>query len=454
MTPFMTAFDEYLQTIIELQTRMIESQRAKLTQAAEKMSETTRTDGQIFLFGTGHSHLLAEEGFYRAGGLANVVPILSEHFMLHHLPELGSRFERTAGLADMILDRYAPRAGEMLFVFSNSGVNQLPVEMALRGRERGMFVVSISSFAYAQQASLSELGMRLDQSVNLALDNGGLPGDALLELSDFPWRVAPSSTVIGALLWNGLVAETTRLLLESGTQQPPIYVSINVKGAVEHNQGPPGKMASTQHSFMKTIPSSSQSFAIGIDIGATKIASVLLSETGDLIKSSQVYTLPQEGRQAVFDKVADQILELAQQCPGDLAGVGIGSPGQVDSNRGVVYNAVNLGWTEVNLAEEITDRMDRLGKAVPVWIQKDANLNALGEYYFGACPNCHDFVYLGLGSGLGAGIISHDRLITGGDWYAADVGHLSIDPDGPICVCGGRGCAETVVSGPGLIRVT
>jgi uncharacterized phosphosugar-binding protein len=235
MTPFMTAFDQYLQTIRELQTRVIESQRAKLIQAAEKMAETTRADGRIFLFGTGHSHLLAEEGFYRAGGLANVVPILSEHFMLHHLPELGARFERTAGLADMILDRYTPRPGEMLFVFSNSGVNQLPVEMAMHGRERGMFVVSVSSFAYARQAPLSDSGMRLDQSVDVALDNGGLPGDALLELSDFPWRVAPSSTVIGALLWNGLVSETTRLLLESGTQ-PPIYVSINVKGAAEHNQ--------------------------------------------------------------------------------------------------------------------------------------------------------------------------------------------------------------------------
>jgi len=105
----------------------------------------------------------------------------------------------------------------------------------MHARAQGMFVVSVSSFAYALQAPLSELGIRLDQSVDVALDNGGLPGDALLELSDFPWRVAPSSTVIGALLWNGLVSETTRLLLESGTQ-PPIYVSINVKGAAEHNQ--------------------------------------------------------------------------------------------------------------------------------------------------------------------------------------------------------------------------
>jgi len=235
MEPSYTAFDHYLQAINELQTRVVGSQRARLIQAAEKMAETTQRERRIFLFGTGHSHLLAEEGFYRAGGLANVVPILSEHFMLHHLPQLGSRLERTPGLADMILDRYIPEDGEMLFVFSNSGVNRLPVEMTLCGRERGLFVVSVSSFAYAQQAPLSELGMRLDQAADLALDNGGIPGDALLELPDFPWRVAPSSTVIGAILWNCLVSETARLLLTSGIE-PPIFVSINVQGAAEHNQ--------------------------------------------------------------------------------------------------------------------------------------------------------------------------------------------------------------------------
>ena len=229
------ALDQYCQAIRELQRRVVEGQRATLTQIAEKMAEATENDRRIFIFGTGHSHLLAEEGFYRAGGLANVVPMLSEHFMLHQLPGLGSRLERTAGLAELILERYAPEPGEMLFIFSNSGVNRLPVEMAMHGQERGMFVVGVSSFQYARQAPLSELGLRLDQRADLALDNGGLPGDALLELTDFPWRVAPSSTVIGALLWNCLVAETADRLLRSGVT-PPIFVSINVQGAAEHNQ--------------------------------------------------------------------------------------------------------------------------------------------------------------------------------------------------------------------------
>src|SRR4030095_4290642 len=190
-----TAFDQYLQAITELQTRVVESQRANLIAVAERMAETTRSDRRIFLFGTGHSHLLAEEGFYRAGGLANVVPILIEHFMLHHLPALGSRLERTQVWADIILDLYAPEQGEMLFIFSNSGVNRLPVEMALHARERKIFVVGVSSLAYARQAPLSDLGLRLDETVDLALDNGGIPGDALIELANFPWRVGPSSTI-------------------------------------------------------------------------------------------------------------------------------------------------------------------------------------------------------------------------------------------------------------------
>src|SRR4029453_8551975 len=101
-----------------------------------------------------------------------------------------------------------------------------------------------------------------------------------------------------------------------------------------------------------------------IDIGATKIASVLLSEDGTLIDSTQVLTQAHEGMRAVFDQVAEQIVNLARQRPGAVAGVGIGSPGKVDSNRGIVYNAVNLGWQEANLIEEIAHR---IGGNLPVW---------------------------------------------------------------------------------------
>ena len=193
-----------------------------------------------------------------------------------------------------------------------------------------------------------------------------------------------------------------------------------------------------------------ENFAIGIDIGATKIASVLLAEDGRVIASSQVSTAASEGKDPVLDRVAAQIQELIDQSPATVAGIGVGSPGKVDSSVGIVHDAVNLAWKEVHLTQEISGRIDA---RLPIWVQKDTNLSALGEYYFGACQGCNDFVYMGVGSGLGAGIISNAQLITGADWYAADVGHLSLDPDGTPCVCGGRGCAELVASGPGLLRV-
>jgi len=225
----------YLEAIQALQRRVIEEQSRLLDRVAARMAETIDGDGRLFIFGTGHSHLLAEEAFFRAGGLAPVVPIFSSALMLHENVELSSRLERTADLADDLLARYRPLAGEMIFIFSNSGVNQLPVEMALRARERGLFVVAVASRAYAQVAPLSPLGKRLDEVADVALDNGGRAGDALMPIEGFGWRVAPSSTVAGALIWNALVAETAARLQAAG-REVPAFASLNMEGAAEHNE--------------------------------------------------------------------------------------------------------------------------------------------------------------------------------------------------------------------------
>lgn len=193
------------------------------------------------------------------------------------------------------------------------------------------------------------------------------------------------------------------------------------------------------------------SFAIGVDLGATKIASALVTSDGKVLASRQTLTLTREGPQAVLGRVAGEIQALLSQADRPVAGIGIGTPGIVIPSEGVVRNAVNLGWDEVPLVSGVTER---LGLDLPVWVQKDANASALGEYYFGAAKGCSDFVYLSIGSGLGGGIIANSQIITGARWQSSELGHLSLDPAGRLCACGLRGCAETVVSGPGLLAVT
>lgn len=207
------------------------------------------------------------------------------------------------------------------------------------------------------------------------------------------------------------------------------------------------------------VENRSLTLAIGVDVGATKIASALVAGNGRVLAHSQLPTAVQDGTSAVLDRIAAQIMTMVAAVPSrqdrsqpdaGLLGIGIGVPGQVNPKSGVVRNAVNLAWEEVDLVAEIRRRM---GSNLPVWIQKDANASAIGEYFFGAARNIEDFVYLGIGSGLGAGVLSAGRLVTGSNWNAAELGHLSLDPQGLSCNCGLRGCAETVISGPGLVSV-
>ena len=154
----------------------------------------------------------------------------------------------------------------------------------------------------------------------------------------------------------------------------------------------------------------------------------------------------------MLDQIAAAINALTARAPGPVRGIGLGSPGQVDPIEGVVRNAVNLGWREVRVVAEL---QSRLANGVPIYVQKDTNAGALGEYFFGAARGCDDFVYLTIGSGLGAGVVANGRLIDGAQYNASELGHWSLDPtNGYVCTCGLKGCAETIVSGRGLIAVT
>jgi uncharacterized phosphosugar-binding protein len=227
--------DQYFKAVQEVQARVLDTQRAKLLQIAKQMAKLISAGKHVYVFGTGHSHMLAEEAFCRAGGLAAAVPILYTAFMLHEDIPLEAIVERTQGLAGPLLDREKVQPGEMLFIYSNSGVNHCVVEMALEGRKRGLTVVGISSSAFANVAPKSPIGKRLSEVVDIAIDNCGVPGDGLVSVGGSKWLAGPSSTIVGALIWNSLVVETAHQM-ELMKHHAPIGASQNMPGAKEYSQ--------------------------------------------------------------------------------------------------------------------------------------------------------------------------------------------------------------------------
>ncbi len=186
--------------------------------------------------------------------------------------------------------------------------------------------------------------------------------------------------------------------------------------------------------------------AIGVDIGGTKIAFALINEQGQVLAACRLPTLPEEGADAVVGRVAQGITALLEQADKPVAGVGIGCPGSLNPDTGIVHSATNLGWRDVPLLDGVRQRVN-----LPLWLDKDANASALGEMYFGAARGCQDFVLLALGTGLGGGAVIGGEAVRGGHFTAMEIGHMPFNPNGRLCRCGMRGCPEMYTSGIGLV---
>ena len=225
----------YMNSVRSILDQAAETQGEAIDRAATAIVRAIKAGGILYLFGSGHSHMLAEEGHYRAGGLAPVVPILASSLMLHEWSTGSSKFERTVGLAPTILARYQPAERDVLVIFSNSGVNAAPVEMALTAKQKGLTVIGIVSLEYASHAPLSPLGKRLSEVADIVIDNQLPPGDALVEIGNADLRSGPGSTVLGAFLLNALLTEVVWRLAAEGIT-PPVFISSNMPGGAQHNQ--------------------------------------------------------------------------------------------------------------------------------------------------------------------------------------------------------------------------
>jgi uncharacterized phosphosugar-binding protein/putative N-acetylmannosamine-6-phosphate epimerase len=228
-----TGVQRYFDAVTTILDIVAASEQETLQRAAEIVTRTIGAGGMLYLFGTGHSHMMAEEGHYRAGGLAPVCPILITGLMLHESSVASTYLERTPGVVAASLDRYPLAKGDALIVFSNSGVNAAPVEMAKIAKERGLSVIVVQSKAYTAQTPPGPFG-KLEDYADLIIDNHLLPGDSLVRLEDSALRTGAGSTVVGAFILNALLTEVVERLNASG-EAPPIYISANIPGAQVHN---------------------------------------------------------------------------------------------------------------------------------------------------------------------------------------------------------------------------
>ena len=199
--------------------------------AADRLADTIAGGGLVHVFGTGHSHLLAEEVFYRAGGLAAIDPILVPSLMLHESAIRSTELERTGGLADEILADIDIASGDTLVVASNSGGNTVTDELAERCRATGVSIVAIVSRRHAA----TKRGARLVQLADVVIDNHGAVGDAAIAVDGVEPRVGPTSTVAGAAIVQALVAATVQRLVARGVD-PGVLRSANTPGGDAHNE--------------------------------------------------------------------------------------------------------------------------------------------------------------------------------------------------------------------------
>jgi len=217
---------QYLTEIVNVLHRIEAEEAAKLEAASKLVADTIEKGGLIYTFGCGHSHLPGLDAFYRAGGLANVSPMLDTDLMLHNGAAKSSRMEKMSGIAPEVFRRYCLTEKDMLFVFSASGKNQVPVEMAQTAAAAGIPTVGISSSSYYEK------GGKLHQFVDIAIDCKVPYGDACIPVGDV--AMGGLSTATNCFILNSCLIEGAKLSLEHGVK-PPIYLSGNIEGGRDHN---------------------------------------------------------------------------------------------------------------------------------------------------------------------------------------------------------------------------
>ena len=191
-------------------------------------------------------------------------------------------------------------------------------------------------------------------------------------------------------------------------------------------------------------------YRVGIDLGGTNIKAGIVDEKNEILIQDSVPTLTERPYQEVLKDMADLVLELAKRLSMDvkeMEGIGIGSPGTIDAEKGIVVYSNNFGWENVPVAQE-------LGRyfTCPIRISNDANCATLGEVKAGAAVETRNVVLLTLGTGVGGGVVLDGKIFEGAHAGGVELGHTSLIFGGEPCTCGRKGCVEAYTSATALIR--
>lgn len=223
----MTLIQSYFDVCIGQLQQVRRESGAAIEEAAQAVGSALIHDRHFYLFGSGHSALIAREAFWRAGGLAPAMP----------LPDpLAGDVERLSGFAAAILGHYQLDSGDVIIVISNSGINHLPVEVALECKARGLNVIAVTSLAHSLRVSPRHpSGRRLLDIADVVVDTHSLLGDAAVSLPGDGLKVGATSTVIGAAIVEAIMGRAAEIMTERGVE-PPVIVSANTPEGDAHNR--------------------------------------------------------------------------------------------------------------------------------------------------------------------------------------------------------------------------
>ena len=215
--------------------QVLEHEMPNILSAAELVTESCKKGGKLYVFGAGHSHLIAEELYLRAGGLCLVHGILPPELMLHEMPNKSTYLERMEGYSQALVELHRVEARDSILVISNSGRNAVPVEMCLAAKAKGARVIALTSLQHASSCtSRHSSGKMMHEIADVTIDNHGEPGDAAFPIEGLDTCIGPTSSITGITIAQALVCQVVDNLVKAGIT-PPVFKSSNVDGGDEHN---------------------------------------------------------------------------------------------------------------------------------------------------------------------------------------------------------------------------